>query len=358
MTTILIKNTGDIFLPPTSSALVTTVTNPQDSSNRTEMFVKSTNFAKHLFFIDKIRYRIPLNANPEKQINNFEAKLRSRWGSGVYKIGSYSSVYLRLNRAGNSDQGFDFITIEYNPNKITASPVHEVDKVIEQAKALLVALGNDLGEELSFDQAVITRLDITVDFHGIESPSEIIEGLLGIYPKYSRFKKFYLSLDRREFETLVAGTKITRLTIYNKYEQTKSEKYRGTLRWEVVLKKDALDSNGFNLLSDLTQEQLDIGGLKLWEWSQAGRRIVRTRNYLWEQINLLEASKNDKLKYFAYLILTCSDMTFGETSVAMRRKFSNYNKELGISCSSELISRNNIKSVYLDITSGCLVEVN
>ncbi len=184
---------------------------------------------------------------------------------------------------------------------------------------------------VELNDAVVSRIDLAVDFDAVEGASEYLVALKNQHRPYGGNPRIYYDKVSGVALTLdVPGGnqgKPGRVKLYNKSVQRGEISSAPTLRWEATCRRWASTVGGIERIEHLNQERVEALARNRWEWSGMGAEIVGavTLAHLLAQSRL---SPTKQLRLAGELLMraaghsvTCSNDRSASTRRAARELF-------------------------------------
>ncbi len=227
--------------------------------------------------IDKLVLSFPVASFPTKSASHWKHTASGRWNSARTRAGREKGQMLSVHMSQQVASAEFSLTPSYVYGLASNTHVPSDDCVPE-----LAAFAHDVAIEWGIiptcapGEMRIKQIDLTRNLTlapGI-APSDYLHGLSSVTPTHARLKNLYLDPATNRTETLLVGSKTSRLVrIYDKLEESGDPAARGIIRWEAQL-KNFLASRGIRTVADATPDLLEAIRTELFKWSGMENHVV------------------------------------------------------------------------------------
>jgi hypothetical protein len=136
----------------------------------------------------------------------------------------------------------------------------------------------------SFDESRVVRLDLVRDFHGLDNPTAILDGLAVIdQPGRNKVRRFADPSSNRS-ETLRVGPRAWGCTLYDKHVETGGAAPTGQLRFEARLHRPQLSSVFARKTSGHVRQVADLVRADHDRDSDGGASLLRATRAWFERV--------------------------------------------------------------------------
>lgn len=163
-----------------------------------------------------------------------------------------------------------------DPDGCSLLRLDRLDEAAERMWSVVEQL--DLGSSVDLEGAKVKRVDLARDFRDVRSPSGYVWGLLNIKRPYAKRQYVYSDPQRRNAQTLWAGSGAGGVRLYDQNEAYADKGApRGSLRWEVEARGDwlarALKSQSITYGRLSVSRLVELAETR-WEWSGMGIEVT------------------------------------------------------------------------------------
>ncbi len=199
-------------------------------------------------------------------------------------------VHAFVGTQGVPATGQTWAKVEFNPSRVLdpdgagLAPVEDVMGLLEHVldkvgASRLIVLPPEV------ETAKVKRLDVARDFSGIKHPDFYVRSLAPIKRPWAKRNLVHFDPQKRGAQTLMVGSGVGIVRLYNKHDEKPDKVPEGVLRWELEARADwAKRYGGVETVKDLSVEKISRLALDRWRWSQMSVEVSAT-NRVVEQVS-------------------------------------------------------------------------
>jgi hypothetical protein len=220
--------------------------------------------------------QIPRTSRPSPGIDRLALWFRTArpcgWGPRDFAYQEDAAANVHLTARG-SDVGIDF-----NPSRMVHSGSTELatlDEALEVSREVWETTCNHVEPAVDFEEARVTRLDLSRDFHGALDPAMLIKGMSLIHRPHGGDPVVRYDGRTHQAKSLSVGSKTRRVIVYDKASQSGRAAAK-TLRWELQARSTLLRKFDIKSAGDLTPDRVQRLFETQWRWSQMETPVTST----------------------------------------------------------------------------------
>jgi hypothetical protein len=228
-------------------------------------------------------------------------------------------------------QAPDWAYVEANPARLldpdgwSTAPLHRVS----EALGVMLALACEVVlPDCDKSEVRVKRIDLARDFSGVESAGFYLRGLHGLARPYSRMNQLFVDPTGHNAQTLVVGSNVGKVRLYDKFVETSGKAPAGTLRWEVQARGDWVVNAGLGTAGQLEPAVMESFAENRWEWSGMGTE-VQAANRVIEAVQRSGLSPREQRSFIGWLVMKSNGFE-QEISAETQARYNRLVRQLGI----------------------------